>query len=217
MKTNQNWFIYKLTNQINGKPYIGQTINIKQRLIRYEKLNCRAQRKLYNALKKYGYCNFKFEILKEVHCQIDADLSEIHYIEEFDSIKNGYNIKEGGSHGLHSEETKIRMSVARTGKTSGENNPMYGLQHTPESKLKMSLAKKDKPISEFNWKLRYGVKRHLSETHKQNISKGLVGFKLSTEAKQKISKALKGRVFSEEHKRKISEAKQRKKLNQIIQ
>ena len=60
--------IYKLTSP-SGKCYIGQSVDIVQRILQYKKLQCKSQIKLYNAIKKYGFKNFKIEILYETNTQ----------------------------------------------------------------------------------------------------------------------------------------------------
>lgn len=54
--------IYKLTSP-NGKCYIGQSIQLEIRFISYRNAHCKKQAHLYNAIKKYGWDNFKVEIL----------------------------------------------------------------------------------------------------------------------------------------------------------
>ena len=94
-------FIYKITNKINKKCYIGQTImNIEKRWDAHRKCigtenGCPGLRR---AFEKYGLENFKFEIV--IVC-FDTDLSkyEKEYIIKYDSYKNGYNLTHGGEEG----------------------------------------------------------------------------------------------------------------------
>lgn len=95
--------IYKLTSP-SGKCYIGQSIQIERRLRTYERLDCKNQTALYGALNKYGWENFTVEILwgidnpekaRDIHKVLDA--LEIAYIRFYNSIENGYNIREGGA------------------------------------------------------------------------------------------------------------------------
>ena len=96
--------IYKITNMINNKCYIGLSTDIYNRW-RYHKNHSKYRKKsinkpLYKAFKKYGIDNFKFEILEE--CE-ESKLSslEIYYIEKFKSNdrKYGYNLTKGGDSG----------------------------------------------------------------------------------------------------------------------
>lgn len=93
-------FIYKITNQINNKSYIGKTdLTIEERW-RTHKRNARIGTEscpiLYAAIKKYGIENFKIEKLEE--CSIsDAAEREIYWINYFDTFKgDGYNATMGG-------------------------------------------------------------------------------------------------------------------------
>ena len=93
--------IYKITNLINGKVYIGQSINIEirwqqhKRAIDYNKTNL-----LYKAMRKHGVENFKFEIIDECN-ECELNNLEIYYIWYYNSYvgndnSNGYNMTIGG-------------------------------------------------------------------------------------------------------------------------
>ena len=87
--------IYKITNTLNGKSYIGQSINLEHRLQEHKK--CEGKSYIHNAIKKYGLNNFSFEIIEE--CQVSQlDEREIYWINFYDSYyeKNGYNMTFGG-------------------------------------------------------------------------------------------------------------------------
>ena len=87
--------IYKITNKMNGKCYIGQSINVEQRLKDHK--NCKANKPLYRAFKKYGIKNFKFEVLEECSKE-ELNEKEIYYIAFYNSTTdgNGYNLEHGG-------------------------------------------------------------------------------------------------------------------------
>lgn len=110
-------YIYLITNLINGKQYIGQTVStIKQRLSSH--IYC-SKKDEYNmaickAIKKYGIKNFKIEEIDVAYNQKELDLIEGVYISWFKTLApNGYNIKEIiNGKGKHSEETKEKMSIA---------------------------------------------------------------------------------------------------------
>ena len=99
--------IYKITNLINGKSYIGQSKNITTRWRRhrtsaYNKNDCSYEYPLYRAIRKYGLENFSFEILEE--CLVkELDEKERFYIEKFNSFEEGYNQNKGGLTGNHSK------------------------------------------------------------------------------------------------------------------
>ena len=92
--------IYKITNLLNNKVYIGQSINILKRWTshstEYSNPNSKAYNyALYRAIRKYGINNFSFQIV-EICDSTQLDELEKHYIELFNSFKNGYNENKGG-------------------------------------------------------------------------------------------------------------------------
>lgn len=96
-------FIYKITNKINGKSYIGQTIqDVKERFYQHCATKCSSailNMTIHKAINKYGKSNFTIEVIEEVD---SANLNdrERYWIEYFDSYKNGYNSTKGGQDGI---------------------------------------------------------------------------------------------------------------------
>lgn len=97
--------IYKITNLINNKIYIGQSINIQQRWKThrsgpFNKNNHQYDTPLYRAIRKYGLQNFSFEVLEEC-VEGELDNKEQYYIEKYDSTNfdKGYNLTKGGDSG----------------------------------------------------------------------------------------------------------------------
>lgn len=191
--------VYHIFCIVNGKCYIGQTWRTLEE--RWEQHCDKASGCIYlkNAIAKYGRNKFVNSILtSDLTTQEDMDAAETYWIKYFDSIKNGYNIKEGGSHGKHSEESKIKMSEAQKGKKLSEETKAkiskahLGKKHSEETKDKMKNA---------------SLGKYHSEETKAKIREANSGKKLSKETKAKIGKAMKGRIFSEEARAKMSEAK----------
>ena len=93
--------IYVFTNKINGKQYIGQSINIqdrkKQHYYRYKnEKDSGYNSAIHSAFRKYGWENFFFEILEECP-QEDLDEKERYWISRKNTlVPNGYNILSGG-------------------------------------------------------------------------------------------------------------------------
>lgn len=180
--------IYKITSP-KKRVYIGQSIDIKYRFGWYKRLNCKAQIKLYNSLKKYGAERHKFEILHQCEPEKLNEL-EIYYIELFQCFNSEYglNLRSGGSNGVCSEETRSKMSKVAKGKVFSE-----------EHRQKISKAKK-------------GVKHkpHSEETLRK-IGEGNKGKKYTEESRRKMSESQKGKRRSEETRKKISESQKGKK------
>lgn len=111
--------IYKITNKINGKIYIGQSVDIFYRWKAHSKCLGKSEYPLYNDMEKYGIENFTFEIL-ELCTKENLSDRERYYIEKFNSYiyyenSNGYNITLGGygTEGYkHDEERKKKISLA---------------------------------------------------------------------------------------------------------
>lgn len=100
------YYIYKFTNKLNGKSYIGQTNNLQKRYNGHKSSSFNKNSSEYNlpfhsAIRKYGIENFEFETLEEIddkENQAYVDEREIFFIQYFESAKdkNGYNISLGG-------------------------------------------------------------------------------------------------------------------------
>lgn len=168
-------FIYKTTNIINGKIYIGQ--HKYTYIDKYDKYYLGAGKLLKEEIKKLGSKNFTREILKECFNQDELDYNEKYYIKLYNSTDEniGYNILYGGfggHNGEFSKETKIKIGEASKLRTK-EKHPRYG--------------------------------KHLSDEHKKRISQSMKGRKLSKEHKAKLSKSLTGIKRSEETRKKIAE------------
>lgn len=123
-------YIYKITNKINNKIYIGQTTRtIQQRWIehQYFALNQNGDTYFCRALRKYGVENFEIEKIDETSSQEELNKKEKHWIKYYNSCEEGYNSTTGGEAGntyinktveeLEKIKTKIRQSKI------GGNNP----------------------------------------------------------------------------------------------
>jgi len=129
--------IYKTTNLINGKIYIGQDKKNNPKYLGSGDL-------IKKAIKKYGKENFIKEIIKACFTQDELDKFEKYFITEFDSRNNdiGYNIAVGGIDGTTlnrklSEDVRNNMSIVR-----------IGTKLSDETKQKISKAHVGKKLSE---------------------------------------------------------------------
>lgn len=144
--------IYKITNKINGKVYIGQTIEGFNRRYRknFSKLH---DGYLKNAINKYGIENFEIiKILDVAFSKEELDIKEKCWIKIFNSNnkKYGYNLTEGGSNASSYEnktedEMKEIKEKLRQSKI-GENNPMYGKSSWDYMSEEDRIKRKEKQI-----------------------------------------------------------------------
>lgn len=209
--------IYKATNLINGKCYIGQTICSFSKRKALHKFMSKTKnfRKGYFccALNHYGIDNFKWEILCD---NVPIELLDIRetmkiIINHTHRSEGGYNLTWGGC-GLRgyklSNETKEKIRQANTGKKRTDESKKkmslshLGMIHTEETKEKMS-------------KSRTGIV--FSEEWKNNISIGAKkrGISAETRKKQWESRKKNGNVMTEETRKKISESNKRHKTIEV--
>ncbi len=141
--------IYKITNLINNKIYIGQTKNsLEKRLSGHISDSKRFDTRLCNAIAKYGSENF---IIKEVisgnfNRELTDEL-EKHYIRLHGSkLRNiGYNIKDGGNSVPMSNETKQKISKAHKGRKISESQLVIRrMKHSERYSIEKQLELKEK-------------------------------------------------------------------------
>ena len=164
-------YIYRITNKINGKTYIGQH--------EYKKLDdsyMGSGKLVIRAQKKYGMENFEKEILySRIQYKKTADDMEKFAIAKERALgKAEYNIADGGQGGNLGEEVNKKLR--------GENNGFYGKKHSKETRRKLSEARKGKKFG------------HLSEETKKKISEAQKGKKHSEERIRKNSESHKGQT-----------------------
>lgn len=124
-------FIYKITSPKN-RIYIGQTIDIEERFLKYKGYRCKKQPRLYNSFIKYTVDNHIFEIIEG--CEIeDLNIRERYWQEFYDVLsKKGLNClltKSNNRSGKMSKESKLKMSNSHKGKIVSK-----------ETRLKISLG-----------------------------------------------------------------------------
>lgn len=131
--------VYQIQNLINGKCYIGSSKNLNTRKrIHFSdlKLNKHHNSKLQNAFNKYGEKNFEFSILEYINNPENLIKIEQFYIDFFDVVSNGYNIRifaENNAKRKHNSETKTKIS-----------NALKGRKISIDTKNKMSISSNKK-------------------------------------------------------------------------
>lgn len=192
--------IYKITNLINGKVYIGQTVQtLKSRWNKHVwHMRHNTNRHLYDSMRHYGIENFKMEILEETTKEV-LNEREIWWIANLGSMDRtiGYNKSVGGLGGIRSPEVIERIAAKRR-----------GILLTPEHKAAISRGNKGivKPVSE-------STKIKISDSLRKKYASGELvaclpplkygpdnprfGTHHTKEVKEKLSKARKGKSFEE--------------------
>lgn len=188
-------YIYMIRNKINNKIYFGATSQDGGFDRRYTNnvQKYTHNKHLKRSIKKYGIESFK--IVKEfdiAYSKEELDKLEDIYIKIYKTTdkRYGYNSKYGGSHGKHTNETKLKIKIANT----GEGNYAYGKHQTIEHKEKIRKSN----IGKHEWtdeKRKIQSEKHkgkiISEKQRKIMSKKLKGRKLSLGTKHKISRSLK--------------------------
>ena len=167
--------IYKITNQINGKSYVGQTTtSLSQRMASHRY----ADSVIGNAIRKYGWENFSVEVLEECDTKEELNEREIFWIAALNcKTPNGYNRSDGGDGPtgyVCSDETRAKLSAAGKGKKkSPEHRAKIGAgnrgkKQTPEAKAKISAARRGKSTTPET-KAKLISLAHRSETCYKNL------------------------------------------------
>ncbi len=135
-------FIYCITNKINGKQYIGQTIQTVQKRFSNHCWNSTLKKgnmAISRAIRKYGKDSFDLVTLCECVSQEDLDSNEISYAKSLNTfVPYGYNLRAGQGRGITSEITKKRIGDANRGK-----------KVSVEARQHMSEAHKGKKLSDI--------------------------------------------------------------------
>jgi len=108
-----SYIVYMHENKENHKKYIGITKqSLKKRSRKGE--GYKGCSKFYSAIQKYGWNNFKHIILFRGLTKEEAEQKEIELIKEYNTQIDGYNIANGGSASVMTEETKEKLSRANS-------------------------------------------------------------------------------------------------------
>lgn len=184
----ENGYIYKTTNLINNKIYIGQKKG------NFNKNYYGSGKIINKAIKKYGIENFKVELLYECKNKIELDKKEKYYIEIYNSLTkyNNYNIANGGhgDNGIKGKtyeeyfgEEKSKILKEKHSKLSlGIKNPMHNHRYNNETLEKLSKWQKGKSYIE-----KYGEEKAKEILEKKK--KSMIGKKHTQKTKDMMRKS----------------------------
>lgn len=141
--------IYKITSP-SGKVYIGQSVNIEKRFIRYKNLHCKSQPKIYSSIKKYGWNKHNFEILLE--CEVYELNGKERYYQDLYNCIGIYGLNcvltmQKSKSGTQSKSTIEKRRLGMLGKHNGNKNPMFGRKIKESSKQ----LQREKISGQFNY------------------------------------------------------------------
>lgn len=174
-------FIYKITNTINGKSYIGQTIqNVKERFYQHCATKCSkvvSNMAIHRAIKKYGKSNFTVEVIEEID-STNLNDRERYWIRYYDSYNNGYNSTEGSQDGIKLFKNLDTESIVREYKSGKSLREIGRLFNVDKQTIKDLLVRN-------NINLRTTRTYKLSQKDREDIIKDL---SLGLSRKEIISK-----------------------------
>lgn len=185
-------FIYLTTNLVTNEKYIGK---------HYGELDddyLGSGKILKRAIDKYGKDNFKREILHISKDYQENNQKEKEFIKKYNAVQNRnfYNINEGGDGGdiFHllpiEQQEKIREDARK--RSSGENNPRYGVHLSEETKEKIRQNRNTDYMKTEEYR------KTMSEAVKGEKN-GMYGKKHSEASKKKMSEAKKGKKLGKEN------------------
>ena len=177
--------IYKITNDVNDKLYIGQTTKTLEERIRNHRNSfvSGADTRIYRAMRKHGWEKFHFEVIATAQDKSTLDELEKYFIKKYDSVNNGYNMSFGG-----------------------DSNPMFSDEVAEKHSSIMRSEAVRKKISE-SMKRSYAKRGGPSEEHRKHLSKSkhdLYASEKGEEVRKKFRKSFK---LSPEHFKALNDAK----------
>lgn len=199
--------IYKAENLINGKVYIGKTVQTLNRRKQIHIAQSKRGIKFYfhYALNKYGSNNFEWTIIAETDSKENLSDLERFYISEYKKNYKVYNMTEGGEGAIGEENYFYGKHFI------GEKNPHYGKRHSEETKKIISEKNKGMVAHNKGISMSEEQKKKISESKKGKSNIKLKGRIITEEQKKKQSIAMKGRTspnkgksMGEEQKKKLS-------------
>ena len=169
--------IYLITNNINGKVYVGQAIRGKEKRWNRHLNDMKAGSELYlhRAIRKYGAENFTVSLLATAESHEELNRLEVLWVFLLKSHgPGGYNMTDGGegcTGALQSEETKAKKSKALMGKNIGKNAGEKGwrFRHDLDTAHLVELYRSGKSCEQIGRLLGFSVETVVSRLHASGV------------------------------------------------
>jgi group I intron endonuclease len=204
---NKSWFIYCITNAINGKIYIGQSADCPRRWQAHKRDSAKENpiSVISKAIKKYGIQNFSFEVIAYCKSWENANETETLLVKQYNSlVPNGYNVSNGGYNAPRSEEWKKSLSawhaslspeekaerseklrLATINQINTKGHPAHGTKRTEEQRKTLSFAQQNR---DNNYTIE--MRKRMSDAHKgkkqpnETIQKRVLSINLTVKERQ---------------------------------
>lgn len=168
------YYIYKITNLINNKIYIGLTNNFNHRVLQHKSAakTGKYNYPLYNSINKYGENNFRFEIIDKTLSKDEIVEKEIYWIKFYDSQNEsiGYNLRGGGEIPYHTNlSIKKQQKNSYSGGKRKNNSKTQYKNVTANHRAILSVYGEKKDFGTFRtyieaaWKVDCATRLYLSE------------------------------------------------------
>ena len=139
-----------------GKKYVGQTIHEQKRKTDHRWLaeEKDSQQAFHRAIRKYGWDSFIYGVIEHT----DDKNREAHWIQQLNTMSEGYNMSTGGEHSIHTQEVRDRISAKLKGRTiSEEQRGMISKRHkgkkiSDKQKEQISIERSNRKTQPFEGK-----------------------------------------------------------------
>ena len=222
--------IYKVTNKVNGKVYIGQSVDISRRWC--EHMNAKDDIYFHKAIQKYGVENFEWEVIEQCKKK-DLDERESYWIEYYDSFNKGYNCTKGGEGapggkdnpnwkgGVSLDEDYYRQYSKQYYQVNKEKRKEYDKQYGEANKEKKKEYSKEyyeankEKIKEYDKQYREANKEKVKEYKEANKEKMKEKAKEYYETNKEERKEY-SKQYYQAHKEELKEKSKQRYLNQQL-
>ena len=221
--------IYKVTNKINGKVYIGQSVDIGRRWRQH--MTAEDDNYFHKAIQKYGVENFEWEVIEQCK-KSELDERESYWIEYYDSFNKGYNCTKGGDGnsgegnpnwkgGVSLDEDYYRQYSKQWYEANKEKRKEYDKQYREANKEEKKEYNKQyyernkeqakQQMKEYYEKNKEQIKQQVKEYYETNKEKKKEYYEVNKEKKKEKVKEY-NKQYYEAHKEELKEKrKQRNK------